>query len=364
MILAEIIRQINREASEEYAYSWDNTGLQVGGMTAPVRKILLCVDVTEAVMDEAVEKKCDLIISHHPLLFNPCKCIGDDAAGRIVKKAVKNDVNIYAAHTNFDISPKGMNQAFADEFMADRFDYLDDCADNFVAFDIYTPVEKADEFLERLYEIGAGRIGNYEKCAYSLSGTGSFMPLEDANPYSGRAYHMEHTREIKFEMVCPAGSLNALVDTINRYHPYEAPVYRITSMKSVCAGVGIGVIGNLTAAVKYADLIEKLKKYFSVLFLRASSFAADGLIERIAFCSGNGASYLEKAKALGAQAYITSDCKSHDFLWAAENGIALVCPTHFASEHQFVALMKKVLDDSEADSLIEISKQSDYEVIV
>ncbi len=98
--------------------------------------------------------------------------------------------------------------------------------------------------------------------------------------------------------------------------------------------------------------------------MRASSYPADALIERIAFCSGNGTSYLERAKALGAQAYITSDCKSRDFLWAAENGIALICPTHFSSEHQFVALMKEILDDSEADSLIEISKQSDYEIIV
>jgi hypothetical protein len=200
--------------------------------------------------------------SHHPLLFNPCKCVGDDAVSRIVKKSGEKRYQHICRPYEFRYFLKGHEQAFADEFMSDRFDYLDDCADNFIAFDIYTPAEKADEFLERLYEIGAGKIGNYEKCAYSLNGTGSFMPLEDANPYSGRAYHMEHTREIKFEMVCPAGSLNELIDTINRYHPYEAPVYRITALKSVCAGVGIGVIGDLAASVKYVDLIEKLKKYF------------------------------------------------------------------------------------------------------
>lgn len=364
MNLNEIIKQINKEADEKYACEWDNSGLQSGSLTANIKKILLCVDVTSDVIDEAVEKKCDLIISHHPLLFKPCKCIGDDATGQILKKAIRNDVNIYAAHTNFDISPKGMNQAFADDFGLKDIDFLDDCADNFVAFDIYTPVEKADEFLEKLYDIGIGKIGNYEKCAYSVSGTGSYMPLEEANPYSGRAYRMEHAREIKFEMLCPSGSMNALVNTINKHHPYEAPVYRISQLKSVCAGVGIGVVGTCAEPVSYGALIEKTKKYFAAPVLRASSCPCNEPIEKLAFCSGGGAEYLKTAKSMGAQAYITSDCKSHDFLWAAENGIALICPTHFESEHKFVELMKQILDDSEVDSLIEISKQSNYEIMI
>ncbi len=365
MKLSEIINILNFYADEAYALPWDNSGIQVGDKNAVIHKILICLDVTENVIDEAVQKKCDLIISHHPLLFNPVKSIQNDSISRILKKAIKNDINIYSSHTCFDMSEKGMNKAFADHFMLSNVRALDCCAESFAALEIYVAKEYAQKLCKELYNAGAIEVKSCVSYEFNILPNNRSASFANTKQLFDSEDKISNFEEIKLEITCAEKNINKLLDALYTLYPNKTPSYRIIKLNEVNYGVAMGIVGDLPEKISLNLLVDKVKEYFSQKHIRTSfKYEQNEEIKRIAFCSGSGSSYLGKAKYFGAQSYITADCKMPDFIRASQIGIYLICPSHFSSEHNFVALIRDLLVNNEVNIEIEISSQSDCETII
>ncbi len=365
MKVKDVIKIINRYADEKLAWEGDNSGLQVGNTEDEVKKILLCIDVTDKVINEAIANECSMIISHHPLLYYAVKNItNNDIKGRIITKLIKRDISLYSSHTSFDVSPFGMNAHIANQLRLKNMRFLDDWAENFYKIEVYVPNENAQALLNAMYQAGAGKIGNYENCSYTLLGEGTFTPLESSNPSVGTINKIEHTQEVKIEALSTKRNIGRIIEAINHNHPYECPVYNIIEIKHTNGGIGLGVIGELSSVMEAEIFIAEVKKLFGCDKIKLTNNFNGRKIKTVAFCSGAGADYLSKAKGMGADVMITADCKWSDYLYAVEHDLIIISPTHFQSEHSFIQLMGNILS-KEANELIVIeSKAQDIEVII
>ncbi len=365
MKVKDIMRIINRYANEAFAAEWDNSGLQIGDVESNVSNALLCVDVTESVIDEAINNKCEIIISHHPLLFKPVANVtSNNAKGRNIIRLIKNNIAVYSSHTCFDVSPYGINQYFANMFQLEDVRFLDDWAEVIYKIEIYVPYEQTEELLARLYEVGAGTAGNYKNCSYELSGEGTFTPLENASPYIGEDNIPSRVSEKKIEILSPKAKIKKIIDTIYEVHPYESPVFNISEVKYVGSGIGVGIAGHLSKPLESTLFIEKLKAFFGVEGIRVSNNYKSTTVSKIAFCGGSGSEYIKTAIGMQMDAIITSDCKSNDFSFAAENDIILICPTHFKSEHCFIDTMHNILEKELTAIDLFQSQANDFECII
>ncbi|MFA0815937.1 MAG: Nif3-like dinuclear metal center hexameric protein [Anaerofustis sp.] len=368
MKVNEIVRVINSFADESWAFDRDNSGLQVGENDMEVNRILFAVDPTEYAVDEAITKKCQMIITHHPLLFLPIKNItSKDARSNIIKKLLINGIALYASHTCFDVSPKGINAYIADCYHLLQRKYLGDWAENFYSLEAYVPSESCENFLKHLYDVGVGSVGLYQDCAYLLDGQGRFTPSKGSNPTIGSIEIPTRTQETKVEAIFPRKRKNAVISQIMKYHPYETPVFHISEFINVSAGIGIGVIGNLSEDVSIEEFLAMTKKIFQTETFRISNNYHGRSIRRVAFSSGSSAEYIPAANRMGADVMITSECKSYDFESAINCNMVLISLTHFISEHCFADAMTQALRQTDQLSKnIEFifSAQSDAEVIV
>lgn len=365
MKVKDVMAIINRYADEKLAWEGDNSGLQVGNTEDEITKILLCVDITDNVINEAIANECNMIISHHPLLYRAVKNITNhDVKGQMITKLIKHDISLYSSHTSFDLSPYGMNSYIANQLDLKKIRFLDDCAENFYKIEVYVPKENAQELLNAMYQAGAGKIGNYENCSYSLLGEGTFKPLGNSNPYVGAINQIEHTQEIKIEALSGKRYIGNIIDAINQNHPYECPVYNIFEIKNTNGGIGLGVIGEFPSVMEAETFIAEVKKIFGCEKIKLTNNFTGRKIKTVAFCSGAGADYLSKAKSMGADVMITADCKWSDYLYAVEHDLIVVSPTHFESEHSFIQLMRDILNKEANDLKIIESKAQDIEVII
>ena len=365
MKVKEVIEIINRSIDEKLAAEWDNSGLQVGEPEAKVTGILLCVDVTEEVVGEAEEKNCNLIVSHHPFLFSGVKSItGGDTKSRLIKRLIKGDISVYSSHTCCDVAPGGINETLAELLGLKNVRCLDDWAENFCRVEVYVPEESLDAVRSALFAAGVGKLGNYRDCAYQTEGEGMFTPLESANPAVGGTGVPECTREIRLEGLCLKKQAQRVVSAILKSHPYECPVYQFTDVLHAGAGVGIGAIGDLTQKFAAKEFINSVKKIFSCDKIKVSANWRDKKIKTVAVCGGSGAEYVKTARYMGADAMITADCKHKDHLWAVENGLVLICPTHFASEYCFISILENIIRKNSKEIPVFASESKDIEDIL
>lgn len=365
MKVKDIIKIINRYADEKLAWEGDNSGLQVGNTEDEVTKILLCVDVTDEVINEAVANECNMIISHHPLLYHAIKNItNNDAKGRMITGLIKHDISLYSSHTSFDVSPFGMNAHIANQLRIKNIRFLDDWAESFYKIEVYVPKENAQELLNAMYQAGAGKIGNYENCSYTLLGEGTFKPLENSNPAVGAINQIEYTQEIKIEALSAKKYIGKIIDAVNQNHPYECPVYNILKIEHTNSGIGLGLIGDLPSVIEAEIFIAEVKKLFGCDKIKLTNNFTGRKIKTVALCSGTGAEYLSKAKNMGADVMITADCRWSDYLYAVEHDLMVISPTHFESEHSFIQLMGTILSKEASELKIIESKAQDIEVII
>lgn len=368
MKVKNIIDSMNSFADEAWAFDRDNSGLQVGDVGSDVSRILLAVDPTEEAIDEAISLGCHLLITHHPLLFEPIRKITDaDKRSNIIKKLILNNISLYASHTCFDVSPKGINAYVSHKYQLHNKSFLGDWSENFHGLELYIPTDYAEQMMKFLFELGVGKIGMYSDCAYTLDGTGRFTPGEFAKPAIGINNIPEKTMETKIEAIFPRKSKNAVISAIMKYHPYETPVFKITEFENACVGIGIGIIGDLDAPMESEEFFTLTKNIFQSQVLRSSSNYQNKKISRVAFCSGSSTEYIPIARAMGADVMITSECKSHHFDYAVENDMILISLTHFLSERCFMDAMRDALcADRKIAEEIEFfeSKQTDHEVFV
>ena len=324
---------------------FDNAGLQIGLTEAEVAGVLLCLDVTEAVVDEAVALGCNLIVSHHPLIFSPLKRItGSNYVERCVIKALANGIAIYSAHTNIDNAPGGVNYRIAEKLGLQNVRILVPKEDALLKLAVYVPVSAADAVRSALFAAGCGNIGNYDSCSYNVEGFGTFKANEGCNPFCGEVGELHREQEVRIETVLPAYLKNRAVAALIKAHPYEEPAFDIYPLKNSWGSVGSGVIGELPAECDELELLQGVKEKFNVGSVRHTPFMGRK-VKRVALCGGAGGSFAGAAMAAGADVYITGEARYHD-LFSYTGKMLMAVIGHYESEQYTMDIFKKIIQDA------------------
>jgi len=342
MIIREIISYLESVAPPIYQESYDNAGLIIGDPEMAITSALITLDVTEAVIDEAIEVGCDLIIAHHPIVFKGIKRLnGSTYVERCVIKAIKNDIAIYAAHTNLDSIIGGVNSKICEKIGLTNLKILSPVKDQLLKLVTFIPDEHLDQVRDALFAAGAGAIGNYDKCSFSAIGTGSFRGGEEANPYVGEIGEFHFEKEIRFETIIPKYLKNNIIKALLKSHPYEEVAYDIYPLENSLQEVGAGMIGELPGAENEIEFLTRLLQIFECKTLR-HTYLLGKPIKKVAICGGSGSFLLSAAIAAGVDIFVTADMKYHDF-FDAEEKIVVADIGHYESEQFTKELFYEIL---------------------
>lgn len=321
---------------------YDNAGLITGDAGEPVKGIMVCLDSTEAVLDEAIEKGCNLVIAHHPIVFGGLKKItGRNYVERTVIKAIRNNIALYAIHTNLDNVQSGVNAEICRRLGLENTRILAPKKDLLYKLIVFVPLADTGKVAEALFAAGAGRIGNYDGASFRSEGTGTFRPLEGSNPHTGQKGVPEEVAENRLEVLLEADVLHTAVQAMLQAHPYEEPAYDIIPLHNVHKEVGSGMTGELAEPVPAADFPVYVKEKMGLPMLKYTSTAGTH-IRRVAVCGGAGIFLLPQALRSGADAFITSDVKYHEFFDAGER-LMLMDIGHYESEQYTIDLILRKL---------------------
>ena len=331
MKISEITNYIETTAPLAIQESYDNSGLIAGNRNWEATGALLTIDVTEAVIDEAIRKRVNLVIAHHPIVFSGLKKItGKNYVERTLIKAIKNDIAIYAAHTNLDNAANGVNHKIAEQLGLVNCQVLQPATGQLKKLVTYIPVEHAAKVQEAVFAAGAGHIGNYDSCGFSAEGSGTFRGNEKANPFVGEKGVVHSEKEIRFETVFQAWQQKKVIDALLSSHPYEEVAFDIFPLENSFNGIGSGIIGSLKEPADETIFLSKLKSVFKTGVIKHTTLLGKP-VERVAICGGSGSFLLNNAIAAGASFFISADFKYHQF-FDAENNIVIADIGHFESE--------------------------------
>lgn len=321
---------------------YDNAGLLVGDRQTAVSKVLLSLDCTEAVVEEAIKKDCQLIIAHHPIIFGGIKKLNPSTdASRAIIKAIRHNIALYAAHTNIDNIDTGVNQKIAKRLKLLNTQVLAPKPHQLQKLYTYVPEKYLDRVTKALFNAGAGEIGNYSECSFKIAGIGTFMPNQHANPFSGKANIRSEEKEIKIEVILPHYLQKNVLRALKSAHPYEVVAYEIIELENSQDQIGSGIIGDLPKALTYKELLHHVASTMNAPGIRYTQSAFRSY-KRIAICGGSGAFLIQKAINKGAHAYITADLKYHDF-FVADGKISLLDIGHYESEQYTPQLFYDIL---------------------
>lgn len=310
--IAEVIAIIEDFAPLHLQESYDNAGLQVGNTNVVANGAMLCIDVTESIVDEAIAKDCNLIISHHPLIFHSLKSIsGKNATQRILLKAIKNDIAIYSAHTNIDNSWGGVSHIMAAKLGLSNISVLQPQEGKLLKVITFVPQSHAEAVQRAMFTAGAGTLGNYDCCSYSSTGTGTFRAMNGANPFVGAVGEIHNESEIKIEVITPVAKKTAVIKAMIEAHPYEEPAFDIIQLTNSTKYSGSGIVGTIAPQPK-DEFLKQLKNIFGAESVRYSSTDIN-TISKVALCGGSGAFLIPDAIKAGADIYVSGDIKYHDF---------------------------------------------------
>ena len=330
MIIKEIISAIEEYAPLSLQESWDNAGVQVGGIDAEATGALLCVDVTECIVDEAVAKGANLVISHHPLLFKGLKrIVGATPVERIVAKALRNGITIYSAHTNMDSTVGGVSWRDAEKLGLKNVHVLAPQSGQVMKLVTFVPVAHVDAVSEAMWQAGAGQIGNYDRCAYRMTGTGTYRPVDGANSFAGHIGEQHEEAEVRVEVVFPVAITGRVVSAMLAAHPYEEPAYDLFKLENK-QPTGLGIVGEIEQPVKAADFIAHVKHVLNIASVPCSG-NLDATVKKVALCGGAGGEFIPDAIRSGADIYMCGDLKYHDFT-SYNDRIVIANIGHYESE--------------------------------
>lgn len=355
--VAEIGSILEKFAPLYYQESYDNSGLLVGDPNAVIESALLCIDVTEQILDEALNNHHGLIISHHPLIFSGLKSItGRSSTQRIVAKALKNNIAIYAAHTNLDSVSGGVSARMCDKLGVRGYSVLRPLKNALVKLVTFVPLSHEEAVRNALFEAGAGHIGSYDCCSYNLNGRGTFRPGSNTNPFVGEQGKLHMEEEVRIETICHQQAVSGVIKSLVAAHPYEEVAYDIYPLKNTHSQVGLGMIGNLDKAMPTGEFLAFVKSVFKASSIRYSAPVKDH-IEQVAVCGGSGFSLMYDAIASMADIFITADVKYHQF-FEAEGKLILADIGHYESEQFTVDIVKELLNQEIPTFTASISKFS------
>ncbi len=311
--ISEIIQCLNESAPLSLQEAYDNSGLLVGDSEKLVERVLVSLDVTEEVLDEAISKECGLIVSHHPLIFKGLKHITPTGpVERIVLKAIQNDIAIASAHTNLDSVLHGVNGRIADMLGLERISILRSVDGLLKKLVTFCPSSHAEQVRAAIFEAGAGHIGHYDCCSFNLEGIGTFRAGAEASPFVGEKSKIHHEPEQRIETILPSYLVRKVVQAMIVAHPYEEVAYDIYPLQNKFDKVGAGMLGHLKQPMSIEDFFRFVSKTFNNKVLRHSPLL-DKPIQCVALCGGSGAFLIPDAKASNADVFITADLKYHDF---------------------------------------------------
>jgi dinuclear metal center YbgI/SA1388 family protein len=331
MTIKEIGAILESIAPVGYQESYDNSGLLVGDAGHQVTGALITLDVTEAVIDEAIGKDCNLIIAHHPLIFSGVKRItGSNLVERCIIKAIQSGVAIYAIHTNLDNVAHGVNRKIAEKLGLINTRILAPKGDTLQKIVCFAPIKAAHDVREAMFNAGAGHIGNYSHCSFNTEGEGTFQAEEGTNPHVGEVGSVHHEGEVKIEMVVATPVTSKVVGAMKSAHPYEEVAYDLYAMLNKNDQVGSGMIGELEEAMGFDEFMSFLKNSMKTDCIRHTAKVADS-IKKVAFCGGSGSFLLGAAMGQQADIFITGDYKYHQF-FDADGKIVIADIGHFESE--------------------------------
>ncbi|MGX4256991.1 Nif3-like dinuclear metal center hexameric protein [Bacillus sp. YH3-2-B2] len=350
----EIIQLFEQFSPKAYAVEGDKIGLQIGTLNKPVKNVMVTLDVLEQTVDEAIEKKVDLIIAHHPPIFRPLKQITtDQPGGRLIEKCIKHDIAVYAAHTNLDVADGGVNDLLAEALgLTDTEVLVPTYSDPMKKLAVYVPKDYEEAVRTALGNAGAGHIGNYSHCAFSSEGIGSFKPLEGADPFIGQTGELELVHEVRLETVFPASMEKTVIKALKKSHPYEEVAYDIYPVEQSPLEKGLGRIGKLQQDMTLEEFALFVKEKFDVNGVRMVG-ERNSKVKKVAVLGGDGNKYIYQAKRKGADVYVTGDLYFHVAHDAMMMGLNVVDPGHYA---------EKIMRKGTAEKLTAMAVEKNYDV--
>jgi dinuclear metal center YbgI/SA1388 family protein len=336
-----IIQWFEHFSPKHLAVEGDKIGLQIGTLQKQVTKVMVTLDVTEEVVDEAIKEKVDLIIAHHPIIYRPLSQLRTDLpGGRVMESLIKHDIAVYIAHTNLDVTKGGVNDWLAHQLELEDLNVLSTTyTEALKKLVVFVPQNDEEKVREALGNAGAGWIGNYSHCTFRSEGLGTFLPREGTNPHIGQQGKMENVGEVKIETIFPKGIERKVVQAMLKAHPYEEVAYDIYTLDQQGEALGLGRVGKLRQEMTLEQFAQHVKKSFDVPFCRVVG-ALDAKVNKVAVLGGTGNKYVSAALFKGADVFVTGDIEYHTAQDAEMNGLHLVDPGH----HIEKVMMKGVQD--------------------
>lgn len=355
MKILEIINSIESIFPLAFQDKFDNSGLQIGDIYSEITGILLCLDVTEKVIDEAIERSCNLIISHHPLLFKPLKKITQQTyIERCIIKSCRNNITIYSAHTNLDNTTKGINFYLAKKIGLQNIKILRPQKCKLLKLVTFVPQKQIETVRNALFNAGAGNIGNYKFCSFNSIGKGTFRSKKNSHPFVGECNKFHEKKEIRIETIFPAYKKKEVLHTLLVSHPYEEPAYDFYPLLNYWDKIGSGVVGELFSEEDEKLFLQKIKTIFHLKNLRHSSLTKKN-IRKIALCGGSGNFLIEDAIACQADVFLTGEAQYNDY-YNINNKILLVVMGHYESEHCAKDIFFDIISEKMPNIAIYLSK--------
>ena len=349
MTIKALTQILEKIAPPQYQEAYDNAGLIVGNPATEIMGVLVCLDSTEAVILEAIERGCNVVVAHHPIVFKGLKKLnGKNYVERTVLLAIKNDVAIYAIHTNLDnMLHNGVNTKIAEKLGLTNLKILAPKRQILTKLTTFAPISDSQKVLDALYAAGAGNIGNYENCSFRTEGIGSFKPVGTANPHIGTLNKVEEVAEYRLEVIFPSHLERAILAALRAAHPYEEVAFYVQSLENAHQEVGAGIVGELLEPVTEMGFLEFLKTTMQAGVVRFTAPLSKN-VKRVAICGGAGSFLLPQAIGSGADVFVTADFKYHEF-FDADGRILIADIGHFESEQYTIDLLIDVLRKEKPD---------------
>ncbi len=346
VLLKEIIKQMEIFAPSHLAEEWDNVGLTIGDKNKQIKKILVALDVIPEVIEEAIQIGADLIVTHHPMiLFQKIKNIqADTALGKKIYALIQNNISAYCAHTNLDIAFGGTNDTLAKIAGMENIKILQQTSqEELKKIVVYVPQGYEENVRQAMCDVGAGFIGKYSHCSFAAEGIGTFLPLEGTKPFLGKQDVLEKAKEVRLETIVSQSLCNTVLEAMKKAHPYEEPAYDVYTVEQKGKCYGIGRIGTLKESMTFKEYSTFLKKQLCLDSIRIVG-EKNKKIQTVALCTGSGVEFMEQAKKMGADVYLTGDIKFHEAQRAIEMGLCVADVTHYAGEVIIVPILQQFLE--------------------
>ena len=343
MKIKDVIATLDAMAPPSLQEGYDNAGLITGDENAECKGILISLDATSAVVDEAIKKGCNVVVSHHPIIFSGLKKItGKNYVQKTVINAIKNEIALYAIHTNLDNIINGVNGKIANLLGLEDISVLAPKENQLKKLYTYVPLSDSDKVRQAIHNAGGGHIGNYEECSFNSEGFGTFKGGLTTNPHVGTPGEMHWEDEIKIEIIFPAWLEGGIIKALLSSHPYEEVAYDIIKLENRFSTVGSGVIGDLARPLDANTVFQTLKEKFRLRVIKHTQLL-NRTVKKIAVCGGAGSFLIPNALAAGADLFITSDIKYHEF-FDANDKMVIADIGHYESEQFTINLLQEFLE--------------------